>query len=136
MLPKELSSSAHPPTRQYVSALRPPKRRRIQASTGTSIDSDVDEEIWSQNKLFQRRTSLTFPKPLGTRESFHNRSLQDFTNRIKLNVEDELDSQRRKQSIYNWSGTEKEVQARSPPQSSDSLNNDTLNDEWKQVMNE
>ncbi|XP_075881902.1 serine/threonine-protein phosphatase with EF-hands 2 isoform X2 [Nelusetta ayraudi] len=118
----------------YVSALRPPKRRRIQASTGTSIDSDVDEEIWSQNKLFQRRTSLTFPKPIGTRDSFHNRSLQDFSNRIKLSVEDELDSQRRKQSIYNWSGTEKEVQARSPPQSSDSLNNDTLNDEWKQIL--
>lgn len=133
MLPKELSSSA---PRQYVSALRPPKRRRIQASTGTSIDSDVDEDIWSQNRLFQRRKSLTFPKPLGTRDSFHNRSLQDFSNRIKLNVEDELDSQSRKQSIFNWSGTEKEVQARSPPQSSDSLNSDTLNDEWKLVMNE
>lgn len=108
----------------------------MQASTGTSIDSDVDEDICSQNRLFQRRKSLTFPKPLGTRDSFHNRSLQDFSNRIKLNVEDELDSQSRKQSISNWSGTEKEVQARSPPQSSDSLNSDTLNDEWKQVMNE
>lgn len=119
---------------KYVSALRPPKRRRMQASTGTSIDSDVDEDIWSQNRLFQRRKSLTFPKPLGTRDSFHNRSLQDFSNRIKLNVEDELDSQSRKQSISNWSGTEKEVQARSPPQSSDSLNSDTLNDEWKQIL--
>lgn len=116
--------------------MRPPKRKRNQASTGTSIDSDVDEDILSQNRISQRRPSLTFPKPLGTRDSFHNRSLQDFSNRIKLSVEDELESHRRRQSVFNWSSLEKNVQARSPPQSSDSLNSDTVNDEWKQVMSE
>lgn len=96
----------------------------------------MDEDIYSQNRLFQRRTSLTFPKPLGTRDSFHNRSLQDFSNRVKVTVEDELESHRRKQSVFNWSGLEKDMQARSPPQSSDSLNSDTVNDEWKQVISE
>lgn len=115
---------------QYVSALRPPKRRRTQASTGTSIDSDTDSDVWSQDRLFQRRSSLTFPKPLGTRDSFQNRSLQDFFDRIKLNAGDELESRRRRQSIFCLAGSEKGM---SPPQSSDSLNSDTLKDEWKQV---
>lgn len=96
----------------------------------------MDEDLWSQNRIFQRRPSLTFPKPLGTRDSFHNRSLQDFSNRIKLSAEDELESHRRRQSAFNWSGVENSLQARSPPQSSDSLSSDTVNDEWKQVTSQ
>lgn len=92
----------------------------------------MDEDIWSQNRLFQRRTSLTFPKPLGTRDSFQNRSLQDFSDRIKLTTGDELESRRRRQSIFCLGGLEKG----SPPQSSDSLNSDSLKDEWKQVTTE
>lgn len=92
----------------------------------------MDEDIWSQNRLFQRRTSLTFPKPLGTRDSFQNRSLQDFSDRIKLTTGDELERRRRRQSIFCLGVSEKGL---SPPQSSDSLNSDTLKDEWKQVTN-
>lgn len=92
----------------------------------------MDEDIWSRNRLFQRRTSLTFPKPLGTRDSFQNRSLQDFSDRIKLTAGDELEFRRRRQSIFCPGGLEKAV---SPPQSSESLNSDTLKDEWKQVTN-
>ncbi|XP_070690185.1 serine/threonine-protein phosphatase with EF-hands 2 [Pempheris klunzingeri] len=116
----------------YVSALRPPKRRQ-QSSAGISIDSDIDEDVWSTNKLFQRRTSLTFPKPIGTRESFQNRSLQDFSNRIKVNTADELESRRRKQSIFNLDMNRPEKDTISCV-SSDSINNDNSKDEWKQIL--
>lgn len=117
---------------QYVSALRPPKKRH-QSSAGMSIDSDVDEDIWSTNKLSQRRTSLTYPNPLRTRNNFQNRSLQDFSDRIK--AVDELESHKRKQSIYDLGlkRSEKEVTSSA---SSDSMNSDNAKDEWKQVMNE
>ncbi|XP_040010740.1 serine/threonine-protein phosphatase with EF-hands 2 isoform X2 [Xiphias gladius] len=109
----------------YVSALRPPKKRHI-TSAGTSIDSDMDEDIWSTNR---RRASLTYPKPLGTRESFQNRSLQDFSDRIRVNVEDELEIDKRRQPIFNRS--EKET---NPSASSDSVSSDNIKEEWKQIL--
>uniref|UniRef100_A0A3Q4BQX8 Serine/threonine-protein phosphatase with EF-hands n=1 Tax=Mola mola TaxID=94237 RepID=A0A3Q4BQX8_MOLML len=90
----------------YVSALRPPKRRK-ESSAGTSIDSDMDEDIWSNRKTFQRRPSLMFPRPLGDRCSFHNRSLQDFSDRIKLTVAEDLDGG--KQTIDYFETSEKET---------------------------
>uniref|UniRef100_A0A3Q4BQX9 Serine/threonine-protein phosphatase with EF-hands n=1 Tax=Mola mola TaxID=94237 RepID=A0A3Q4BQX9_MOLML len=98
----------------YVSALRPPKRRK-ESSAGTSIDSDMDEDIWSNRKTFQRRPSLMFPRPLGDRCSFHNRSLQDFSDRIKLTVAEDLDGG--KQTIDYFETSEKET---SPSASSES----------------
>lgn len=91
----------------------------------------MDEDVWSNNRIFQRRISLTYPKPLGARDSFQNSSLQDFSDRIKLT--DELEIRRKKQSIFNPGRSEKET---SPSVSSESLNSDNSNDEWKQVMNE
>lgn len=119
---------------QYVSALRPPKKRHL-SSAGMSIDSDMDEDILSTNKIFQRRTSLTFPKPLAGRDAFQNRSLQDFSDRIKANAADELERCRRKQSIYSLglNRTENEIISSA---SSESLKSDNAKDEWKQVMNE
>lgn len=117
---------------QYVSALRPPKKRH-RSSAGTSIDSDLDEDVWSTNRIFQRRTSLTYPKPLGARDSFQNRSLQDFSDRIKVNVVDELEIHKRKQSVFNL-GINRSEKDMSPSVSSDSVNSDTAKDEWKQVM--
>lgn len=116
---------------QYVSALRPPKKR-YQSSAGMSIDSDMDEDVWPNSRIFQRRTSLTFPKPLGTRDSFQNRSLQDFSDRIRLTVEEELETRRKKQSIFIPSRSENEVgpSASFEPES----NSDSSKDEWKQVM--
>lgn len=116
---------------QYVSALRPPKKRHS-SSTGTSIDSDMDEDVWSTNRFFQRRASLTYPKPLGTRNSFQNRSLQDFSDRIKMNVGDDLESRRRRQSVFNSpiNNSEKEM---TPSVSSDFVSSDNAKDEWKQV---
>lgn len=114
---------------QYVSALRPPKRRN-QSSVGTSIDSDMDEDVWPNNRIFQRRTSLTFPKPLGARDSFQNRSLQDFSDRIRLTVGEELEARRKKQSIFISSRSENEA---GPSASSESCSENSK-DEWKQVM--
>ncbi|XP_038560676.1 serine/threonine-protein phosphatase with EF-hands 2 [Micropterus salmoides] len=113
---------------KYVSALRPPKKR-YQSSAGMSTDSDMDEDAWSTVRLCQRRPSLTFPKPIGTRQNFQNRSLQDFSSRIK--VEDDLDIRSRKLSVFNL-GTdkpEKEMAA-----SSDPVNCDNANEEWKQIL--
>lgn len=97
-----------------------------------SIDSDLEEDAWASNGLFQRRTSLTFPKPLGTKDNFHNRSLQDFSERIKVNVVDEVDTRKRKQSIFNC-GISKSDELETRAMSCDSISSDSANDEWKQV---
>lgn len=117
---------------QYVSALRPPKRRSYN-STGTSIDSDMDEDISRNSRIFQRRTSLIFDRPLGTRTSFQNRSLQDFSDRIKLPAENELELSRRREFIFHFSESEKTI---NPAASSDSVKSENLKEEWKQVMDE
>ncbi|KAF3695496.1 Serine/threonine-protein phosphatase with EF-hands 2 [Channa argus] len=115
---------------KYISALRPPKKKNA-SSTGTSIDSDMEEDIWSSNRVFHRRASLTFPKPMGARNSFQNRSLQDFSDRIKVNREDSLESRRRRQSMFNpaVNTSEKETSV-----SFDSVNSDSARDEWKQIL--
>ncbi|XP_047197039.1 serine/threonine-protein phosphatase with EF-hands 2 isoform X2 [Hippoglossus stenolepis] len=110
----------------YVSALRPPKKRHI-SSTGTSIDSDDD--VWG--KSFQRRASLIYPKPLGTRDSFHSRSLQDFSDRIKGNSEDDLEVRRRRQSVFINRSTEKETTL---TVSTESVSSDNAKEEWKQIL--
>lgn len=117
---------------QYVSALRPPKRRGY-SSTGTSIDSDADEDVSCNSRIFQRRTSLTYARPLGTRTSFQNRSLQDFSDRIRLSAENELELRRRQEFIFHLSESEKTL---NPAASSDSVKSETLKDEWKQVIDE
>ena len=114
---------------QYVSALRPPKKR-YQSTSGLSIDSDLDEDVWSHNKLFQRRPSLTFPKTFGTRSSFQNRSLQDFSDRIKDNTVDEAELARRRQSIFNAAINRPDNETSA---SNESISSDTTKDEWKQV---
>uniref|UniRef100_A0A4W6ED71 Serine/threonine-protein phosphatase n=1 Tax=Lates calcarifer TaxID=8187 RepID=A0A4W6ED71_LATCA len=83
--------------------------------------------------LFQRRASLTYPKPLGTRDSFQNRSLQDFSDRLKANTEDELEIRRRRQSIFN-SGINRLENNMSPSVSSDSVNSDNAKEEWRQIL--
>lgn len=117
---------------QYVSALRPPKRRSYNSS-GTSIDSDVDEDVLCNSRIFQRRTSLTYARPLGTRTSFQNRSLQDFSDRIRLPAENELELNRRREFIFHFSESEKTI---NPAASSDSVKSETLKEEWKQVMDD
>lgn len=121
---------------QYVSALRPPKKRHT-TSTGTSIDSDMDEDVWSTNRIFQRRASLTYPKPLGERTSFHNRSLQDFSERLRPNALDaEQEASKRTQPVFNSSTAGRSEKDITLSVSSDSVNSENAKDEWKQVRNE
>ncbi|KAM4615797.1 serine/threonine-protein phosphatase with EF-hands 2 [Polymixia lowei] len=121
---------------KYVSALRPPKKRQ-QSAASTSVDSDAEDDVWVTNKMNQRRVSLTFPKPLGTRESFQNRSLQDFSDRVKLTLEEELEVRRRQAGFLN-PGFSKSLKQFNPSVSSDSSQDSTdpsdTVDEWKQIL--
>ncbi|XP_071339713.1 serine/threonine-protein phosphatase with EF-hands 2 [Trachinotus anak] len=128
----DLSVLARLDRHNYVSALRPPKKRHMNSS-GTSIDSDIDDDLLSSNRIFQRRTSLTFPKPIGGRDTFQNRSLQDFSDRLKVKVEDELEMHKRRQSIFKLgpNRSEKDIAL---SVSSESENSDNAKEEWKQVL--
>ncbi|XP_030271753.1 serine/threonine-protein phosphatase with EF-hands 2 isoform X1 [Sparus aurata] len=125
----DLSLLARLDRHNYVSALRPPKKRH-QSSSGMSIDSDMEEDVWSANKIFQRRTSLMYPKPLGTRESFHNRSLQDFSDRLKQSDVDQMEINRRRQSMFHFR-SEKDM---SQALSTESVKSENPADEWKQIL--
>lgn len=85
------------------------------------------------SKIFERRTSLTFARPLGTRTSFQNRSLQDFSERIRLPADNDLELSKRKDYIFHFSESEKTM---NPTASSDSVKSENLKEEWKQVMDE
>ncbi|XP_029294933.1 serine/threonine-protein phosphatase with EF-hands 2 isoform X2 [Cottoperca gobio] len=124
----DLSILARVDRHKYVSALRPPKKRH-QSIVGLSIDVDVDEDTVSHNKVFQRRTSLTFPKVL-SRDCFQNRSLRDFSDRIKVNTVDNVELCQRRQSILNpvIHGPENEA---AQSASCESINSE---DEWKQIL--
>ncbi|KAG7490330.1 hypothetical protein JOB18_033312 [Solea senegalensis] len=128
----DLSVIARVDRHKYVSALRPPKRRHM-SSTRTSIDSDMDEEVWSANRFLLRRGSLVYPKPLGARSSFHNCSLQDFSDRIKVNMEDGQDVHRRRPSTFIC-GINSSEQQEAVSVLSESVSSDTANEEWKQIL--
>ncbi|KAK9522254.1 hypothetical protein VZT92_018731 [Zoarces viviparus] len=113
----------------YVSALRPPKKR-YQSTARMSVDSDTDEGVWSPNKVFQRQKSLTSLKAIN-RDSFMNRSLQDFSDRLKVDEVDELEISRRRQSIFNPAISRLENETAS---SSESVNSLTVIEEWKQIL--
>ncbi|XP_068577039.1 serine/threonine-protein phosphatase with EF-hands 2 [Cebidichthys violaceus] len=125
----DLSVLARVDRHNYVSALRPPKKRH-QSSARMSVDSDMDVGVFSPNKTFQRQNSLTFLKPIN-RDSFMNRSLQDFSDRLKVNTEDEVQTSRRRPSIFNPDINRLENEA---TLSSDSVNSQTVIDEWKQIL--
>ncbi|XP_034026831.1 serine/threonine-protein phosphatase with EF-hands 2 [Thalassophryne amazonica] len=116
----------------YVSALKPPKKRH-DFSAGLSSDSETDEEFWGTSKVFQRQASFSFPKPLGTRESFQNRSLQDFSDRIKGTLNDERDIHMRKASIISAENIRLE-NTTVPSVSSDSMSSDNAREEWKWIL--
>ncbi|XP_062273978.1 serine/threonine-protein phosphatase with EF-hands 2 [Scomber scombrus] len=126
----DLSILARVDRHKYVSALRPPKKRHP-ISTGMSTDSELDED-WS-NKVLQRRASFTCPKPLGTRSSFQNRSLQDFSDRIKVNVDDELDARQRKLSVFSIGIDTSENEA-TQALPIESVVIESAEDEWKQIL--
>ncbi|XP_034548521.1 serine/threonine-protein phosphatase with EF-hands 2 [Notolabrus celidotus] len=116
----------------YVSALRPPKKKNTTHSV-RSVDSDIDEDFWSANRVIQRRCSLTYPKAFGDRDNFHNRSLQDFSDRIKLGPMGELETGRKKKTPLSPGVNRPEKEA-TPSGSTDSVNSDSVKDEWRQIL--
>ncbi|KAA8592587.1 hypothetical protein FQN60_018042 [Etheostoma spectabile] len=124
----DLSVLARVDRHSYVSALRPPKKRN-QVSAASSVDVETEEDVSSHNKLSQRRTSLTYPKPL-VREIFQNRSLQDFSGLIKVNTVDdvELHSRRPSFSIQEINRPENETTQ------AESVTSENSNEEWKQIL--
>ncbi|XP_076007240.1 serine/threonine-protein phosphatase with EF-hands 2 [Genypterus blacodes] len=117
---------------KYESALRPPKKRQ-QSLAGMSVDSDADKDVWSANKFLSRRASLTYPKALGPRDSFHNRSLQDFSEHIKIN--DELEPQKQTlASLLNPALQEDMTTDTSLDTPEDLIDNDNVIEEWKQIL--
>ncbi|XP_061585569.1 serine/threonine-protein phosphatase with EF-hands 2 [Cololabis saira] len=107
----------------YVSAMRPPKMRR-QNLAAMNVDADVDDEIL--NKFCQRRASLTFPKVLGSKDCFHNRSLQDFSGRVKVDAED---GPKKAASDVGVNKSDKENSG-----SSESVGSNNPNEEWRQIL--
>uniref|UniRef100_A0A3Q2V4R5 Serine/threonine-protein phosphatase with EF-hands n=1 Tax=Haplochromis burtoni TaxID=8153 RepID=A0A3Q2V4R5_HAPBU len=88
--------------------------------------------LQSISRVFQRRASFTYPKPMGTRYCFQNRSLQDFSDRIRVNMENQLELSRREEPTLN-------TQINKPEQeslclSTDSVSSDNTVDEWKQIL--
>ncbi|MFT7796926.1 serine/threonine-protein phosphatase with EF-hands 2-like [Arapaima gigas] len=81
---------------RYVSVLRPPKKKKLTSEEQLSIDSDTEDDCWISRvrTSFQRRPSLTYVKPLGSRNEFQRRSLQDFSRHIIRPIEDKLEDQR------------------------------------------
>ncbi|XP_013879668.1 serine/threonine-protein phosphatase with EF-hands 2 [Austrofundulus limnaeus] len=129
----DLSFLARVDRHSYISALRPPKRRN-NSSAGVSIDTDLEEDVWSTSRIYQRRNSLSFPKPLGPRDCFHNRSLQDFSGRIKVKMEDELESRRRRESLFQTAVNRSEKDLLSPSTSTDSTSSDNAKEEWRLIL--
>ncbi|KAL6114770.1 ppef2 [Pungitius sinensis] len=115
----------------YVSALRPPKKRH-QSSAGMSIDSDMDLDTSCRHKSFLRQNSLAFLKPIN-RDSFQNRSLQDFSDRLKVSAVEEVEISGRRRSILDKDVNPLENE-RITAASSESINSLTVVDEWKQIL--
>lgn len=95
------------------------------------MDMDIGDEGWGTSRVFKRRASLAYSKSLGTRNCFQNRSLQDFSGRLRMNMDNELEIPSRKQSVFlsDEGGSEKEALN----VSTDSVRSDNSNEEWRQV---
>lgn len=113
--------------------MRPPKKSSASRTNLYTPAEVYDEMMISKN----RRGSLTFPKPFGSRESFQRRSLQNFSSAITRTVEEELEISRRQAefSLSSFSRSQhilnSSLSSESEPVSSEFT--DTNNDEWKQV---
>uniref|UniRef100_A0A3Q2NV35 Serine/threonine-protein phosphatase with EF-hands n=1 Tax=Fundulus heteroclitus TaxID=8078 RepID=A0A3Q2NV35_FUNHE len=83
-------------------------------------------------KANRHNASFTYPEPLGPRDCFHNRSLQDFSTRIKANMENELDSSKKKENILAAALNRSQHEILS--KSTDSVSSDTTKDEWRQIL--
>ncbi|KAK0143459.1 Serine/threonine-protein phosphatase with EF-hands 2 [Merluccius polli] len=124
---------------KYVSALRPPKKRHL-STTSMSVDSEDD--AWSGASW--RRASVTLHKPL-TRGTFQNLSLQDFSDRVKLPAEEQLEARRRHLNLLHSACGQSQQElgvtaaaaaaaaAAEPAQDSAEVIH-SIEEEWKQIL--
>nr|XP_055056755.1 serine/threonine-protein phosphatase with EF-hands 2 [Misgurnus anguillicaudatus] len=117
---------------KYVSALRPSKKTNTSRSYLYAPAEVYDETMICKN----RRGSMTFPKPFGSRDCFQRRSLQNFSAAIVRTVEEELEVRRRQASLSSFSKSHNllasALSSESEPESSEFT--DTNIDEWKQIL--
>ncbi|CAL8348156.1 unnamed protein product [Lota lota] len=121
----DLSVLARVDRHKYVSALRPPKKR---LPSTASMSVDLEEDAWRSGR--RRSSSSSLPKPL-TRGSFQSSSLPDFSDRVQLPVEEQLEAQQRLLALHSSAGGA--TPATSPSQDSQEGGDDTQ-EEWKQIL--
>uniref|UniRef100_A0A8C9SGI0 Serine/threonine-protein phosphatase with EF-hands n=1 Tax=Scleropages formosus TaxID=113540 RepID=A0A8C9SGI0_SCLFO len=127
----DLNIIAQADRHKYVSTLRPPKRRWV-ASGGNSTAGRHKVNGRMDNSL-QRHCSLAYNSPLRSRYNFQSRSMQNFSSKVNLAVEEELKEQRR---MAGLSQSYHDLRS-SLSSDSDSDNYETYEDdsnEWKQVI--
>ncbi|MEQ2206993.1 hypothetical protein XENOCAPTIV_005739 [Xenoophorus captivus] len=95
------------------------------------ISDSTDLYALAKVNRHNRRASLTYPKPIGPRNCFHNRSLQEFSTRIKANMENELENSKRREVILAAALNRSHQDILSV--STDSVNSDNAKEEWRQV---
>ncbi|KAK3514668.1 hypothetical protein QTP70_021574 [Hemibagrus guttatus] len=122
---------------KYVSAMRPPKQRSS-VSMRSSMDSEMDESLNSKHSILsRRRASLTYYRPLPSRETFQCRSLQDFSTTVARTMEEELRIQQR-QISFAQSGSSLSYKycniSTSSESARESVNTPDIKNEWKEIL--
>ncbi|XP_024236797.1 serine/threonine-protein phosphatase with EF-hands 2-like isoform X1 [Oncorhynchus tshawytscha] len=120
---------------KYVSALRPPKRKRQNRSGMTDSDLEDDDPTTKPVDSSRRRVhSLTHSSSTGTRHEVQRRSLQGLNNRVTCSVEEELKERRRQAGLSQSYGDLRNSLANSDsdPDSGELL--ESYGDEWKQIV--
>ncbi|KAJ8006044.1 hypothetical protein DPEC_G00124180 [Dallia pectoralis] len=114
---------------KYVSALKPPKKKRTyQPVPQPSVGSEVDASAQHNDRKAM----------FGLRDNFQSRSLQDFSSRIPLTTEEEMEL-RRRQSVFITGGfSQSQKELNYSPTSSESQEPshtaDTVADDWRQIL--
>ncbi|KAJ8415597.1 hypothetical protein AAFF_G00425770 [Aldrovandia affinis] len=116
---------------RYVSVLRPPKKKRQNSDGQSPIDSEIEVDVWAPKNIpvKWRWSSLTCGNAFGSRNDFQRRSLQDFSDRLKLSEEEEMEPLHRQARLTRSCQS---LDLDSSLCSSEHYDADT--DEWKQIV--
>ncbi|XP_036382757.1 serine/threonine-protein phosphatase with EF-hands 2 [Megalops cyprinoides] len=122
---------------RYLSALRPPKKKRLDSEGHSSLDSDMDDESWGpkNSPVRWRQGSLTYRNPFSSRNDFQRRSLQDFSDRLKCSEEEEEELvERRRKARFSWSYRDLHQSLPFDNDSDSAELYDVNSEEWKQIV--
>ncbi|XP_053337393.1 serine/threonine-protein phosphatase with EF-hands 2 [Clarias gariepinus] len=121
---------------RYVSALRPPKQKSRRSIR--PLGSEMDDELMnSKHSIMKRQASLTYFRPLPSRENFQCRSLQDFSTTVARTMEEKLKIQHRQTRLtqpgssmsyrhFNESTSESATEPINIP--------GNISNEWKEIL--